>query len=208
MHVARSLLLLSLAIMAGAFVSLTALEAQTSGAQIKQYDVSIEIEPDGDVLVVEDIVYDFGPYERHGTYRALQYRSAYDDQYEQWLLDSIFRDGDQVLFSDLKTEFVGRLKKSPGRSLQRNGRMQVVPRETGQRAGILDRERRREGHCWWPAHRGTGVLHHLCVGRLANRPGGSAGDHQSWSNAPRDSKGHRHDAPRDRIPVRPRHHRG
>ncbi|MBT5773279.1 MAG: DUF2207 domain-containing protein [Dehalococcoidia bacterium] len=83
MRIARSLLLLSLAVIAGALVSPTVLDAQAGIEQIRQYDVSIEIEPDGDVLVVEDISYDFGPYERHGIYRDLQYRYGYDDQHER-----------------------------------------------------------------------------------------------------------------------------
>ena len=76
-------LLVALAVTALAVAMPGAIGAQTSGEQIRQYDISIEIEPDGDVLVVEDIVYDFGPYERHGIYRDLQYRYAYDDQHER-----------------------------------------------------------------------------------------------------------------------------
>jgi len=48
--------------------------------RIPSYDVRIEIEPSGDILVTERIVYDFGAAERHGIFRDIPVRFPYDDR--------------------------------------------------------------------------------------------------------------------------------
>jgi hypothetical protein len=59
----------------------------TAGAQfgevIHRYEVDIQIEPEGSMLVVERIAYDFGSNERHGIFRDLRVRFTYDERYER-----------------------------------------------------------------------------------------------------------------------------
>ncbi len=53
--------------------------AQRSSERITGYDVELLVEDDGDLLVEETIVYDFGPFERHGIVRDIPVRGRYDD---------------------------------------------------------------------------------------------------------------------------------
>jgi uncharacterized membrane protein YgcG len=48
--------------------------------QIPSYEVRIEIETSGDILVTERIEYDFGPAERHGIFRDIPVRFPYDER--------------------------------------------------------------------------------------------------------------------------------
>ena len=57
--------------------------AQVGREQIRSYVVDIVIERDGDILVVEQIDYDFGSAERHGIFRAIPTRLRYDDRYDR-----------------------------------------------------------------------------------------------------------------------------
>ena len=77
------LLVAALAVAALAVASPSALGAQTSSEQIRQYDVSIEIETDGDLLIVEDIVYDFGSARRHGIFRDIPFRFHYSNEHDR-----------------------------------------------------------------------------------------------------------------------------
>ena len=51
--------------------------------RIRSYDVRIQIEPSGDTLVTERIVYDFGAADRHGIFRDIPVRLPYDDRSER-----------------------------------------------------------------------------------------------------------------------------
>ena len=66
-----------------AFIAVVALpragDAQSSTESIRSYDVRMQIEPDGVLLVREVIIYDFGPNERHGIQRDLVRSERYDD---------------------------------------------------------------------------------------------------------------------------------
>jgi hypothetical protein len=54
------------------------LGAQGAGERITDYDVDMQIAPDGLLSVREEIVYDFGPNERHGIQRDLVRKERYD----------------------------------------------------------------------------------------------------------------------------------
>ena len=47
------------------------------GEQIKRYGVDVTIQPDGNIVVVENIDYDFGPVPHHGIYRDVPTRVDY-----------------------------------------------------------------------------------------------------------------------------------
>jgi hypothetical protein len=51
--------------------------------RIRNYDVSIAIESDGSLRVVETIVYDFGSEQRHGIFREIPTRLRYDETYDR-----------------------------------------------------------------------------------------------------------------------------
>jgi uncharacterized membrane protein YgcG len=80
------------ALLAGALVVAFALglavlgttPAWAQGAEgIVGYDVAIDIEPSGAILVTEVIEYDFGSNERHGIFRDLPDRLYYDDTHDR-----------------------------------------------------------------------------------------------------------------------------
>jgi uncharacterized protein (TIGR04222 family) len=50
---------------------------------IGSYDVAITVQPNGDLQVVETIVYDFGSEQRHGIFRDIPTRFHYDDTYDR-----------------------------------------------------------------------------------------------------------------------------
>ena len=54
-----------------------------TGERIASFDVRIQIERSGRIVVTETIVYDFGPNERHGIFRDLPVRFRYDDTYDR-----------------------------------------------------------------------------------------------------------------------------
>jgi len=54
-----------------------------SGERILVYDADLRIEPSGDLLVSEQITYDFGADERHGIIRDLPVRVRYDSHYDR-----------------------------------------------------------------------------------------------------------------------------
>ena len=64
--------------------------AQVGREQIRSYLVDIVVERDGDIVVVEQIDYDFGSEERHGIFRDIPTRLRYDDRYDrEYRLDGI-----------------------------------------------------------------------------------------------------------------------
>jgi len=70
-------------------VALLAVAAPASGAaragdeRITAYDVVLQVEPAGTLLVTETIDYDFGSANRHGIYRDVPVRRAYDGRYDR-----------------------------------------------------------------------------------------------------------------------------
>jgi uncharacterized membrane protein YgcG len=59
--------------------------AQSGVEQILAYEVSIDIQANGDLLVTEVIDYDFGPFERRGIFREIPVRFHFDDTYDRLL---------------------------------------------------------------------------------------------------------------------------
>jgi uncharacterized membrane protein YgcG len=57
--------------------------SQTGGERITGYDVTIVVEPSGDLDITEVIDYDFASAERHGILRDIPVRLRYDDRYER-----------------------------------------------------------------------------------------------------------------------------
>jgi uncharacterized protein (TIGR04222 family) len=57
--------------------------AQSGPESIPRYDVRIEVRADGDLAIVETIVYDFGGFDRHGIFRDVPTRLRYDDTYDR-----------------------------------------------------------------------------------------------------------------------------
>ena len=68
---------------------LAGLPSDSAGAQgfvfesIKRYDVQIQIQPSGSMLVTETIDYDFGSVPKHGIFRDIPERLHYDDTYDR-----------------------------------------------------------------------------------------------------------------------------
>ena len=50
---------------------------------ILSFDVSIEVAPDGSLIVTEEIVYDFGRQQRHGIFRDIPTRARADDTFDR-----------------------------------------------------------------------------------------------------------------------------
>ena len=48
-----------------------------------RFDVTIVIEPSGDLLITETIVQEFGSTERHGIFRNIPNRLRYDDEFDR-----------------------------------------------------------------------------------------------------------------------------
>ena len=57
--------------------------AQGGGERITSFDVRVEVEADGDVVVREEIAYDFGFAERRGILRLLPVETRYDDTHDR-----------------------------------------------------------------------------------------------------------------------------
>src|SRR5487761_1013326 len=75
------------AAVAAAIFAVTA-AAPTASAQggpehITSYDTAFAIQPDGSVLVTEQIVYDFGGNKRHGIFRVIPVKSRYNGSYDR-----------------------------------------------------------------------------------------------------------------------------
>jgi uncharacterized protein (TIGR04222 family) len=54
-----------------------------SAEQINDYDVQIDVQKDGDLVVTETITYDFFPFEKHGILRNIPTRERYDGKYDR-----------------------------------------------------------------------------------------------------------------------------
>ncbi|MGI8425157.1 MAG: DUF2207 domain-containing protein [Actinomycetota bacterium] len=74
--------ILCLAVMLAASVSFPA-NAQSGSEQISAYNVQIQIERSGLMVVKEVIDYDFGADERHGIFRDVPVKLRYDDKYDR-----------------------------------------------------------------------------------------------------------------------------
>jgi hypothetical protein len=57
--------------------------AAQESERILSYDIQIRVEANGNVLVAEQIHYDFGSAERHGIFRDIPVRFRYDDRYDR-----------------------------------------------------------------------------------------------------------------------------
>lgn len=57
--------------------------ALADGERINSYDVAIEIEAGGSLLVHEEIAYDFGSNQQHGIFRDVVTKQRYDDLYDR-----------------------------------------------------------------------------------------------------------------------------
>jgi hypothetical protein len=68
---------------AGLIIGWASGPALAQAERISAYDVDIVIEPEGSLLVVERIAYDFGGLERHGIFRDIPVRLHYDDTYDR-----------------------------------------------------------------------------------------------------------------------------
>jgi len=83
-HAARTLLatavLIPLAVLG---LGMGSASAQAGTERITAYDVEIQVEPTGSMLVTETIDYDFGSNDRHGIFRRIPVRTGYDDRYER-----------------------------------------------------------------------------------------------------------------------------
>lgn len=78
--------------------------------RIRSYDVSIAIQHDGSIVVVERIDYDFGPREHHGIFRDIPDRLTFDDRYDRvYPIEDISVRGSLGTPDQFKTEKMGSL---------------------------------------------------------------------------------------------------
>lgn len=61
----------------------TPADAQAAGERIDSYEVSMTVQPDGALRIVETIAYDFGTAPRHGIFRDIPHRVRYDDKHDR-----------------------------------------------------------------------------------------------------------------------------
>lgn len=73
----RSVAALAIAVVAS-FALAPRAAAQPLPERIERYEVTIDIRADGTYEVIETILYDFGPFERHGIFRTIPVRFPYD----------------------------------------------------------------------------------------------------------------------------------
>lgn len=74
---------IAIAVLSAATLAGSGAGAQGS-ASIPSYEVAIEVTPDGTMAVTETIDYDFGSSSgRHGIFREIPYRFAFDDRYDR-----------------------------------------------------------------------------------------------------------------------------
>ncbi|HEX2320113.1 MAG TPA: DUF2207 domain-containing protein [Streptosporangiaceae bacterium] len=57
--------------------------ARTLAERISSYDTRIAIQPDGSILVTEQITYDFGTDQRHGIFQVIPIRVKYNGSYDR-----------------------------------------------------------------------------------------------------------------------------
>lgn len=69
--------------LAGATLTPSATEAQSSSERVQSYAVDWVIDANGDVLVTETITYDFGSRQSHGIFREIVVRSVFDDTHDR-----------------------------------------------------------------------------------------------------------------------------
>jgi hypothetical protein len=82
--------------------------AQSIGESIQSYDVNIQVERGGAILVVERIVYDFDGSERHGILRDIPVRLTYDRRFDRvFPLDVISVEASDDTPHQFKKEKVG-----------------------------------------------------------------------------------------------------
>ncbi len=97
--------------------SMAVLFASPAGAQagrerITAYDVDIEVESTGSMVVTETIDYDFGSARRHGIYRQVPVRLGYDKRYERlYSLKVMSVVGSGRTPAQYKTEDAGRYER-------------------------------------------------------------------------------------------------
>ncbi|HEX3621311.1 MAG TPA: DUF2207 domain-containing protein [Acidimicrobiales bacterium] len=75
--------LLLLALAAGTVGAPASAAAQSGGERITAYDVDIQVETTGALLVTETIDYDFGSTSHHGIFREVPVRLRYDNRYDR-----------------------------------------------------------------------------------------------------------------------------
>ena len=109
--------------------------AQAGSERITLYDVDIEVEPTGSILVTETIDYDFASNDRHGIYREVPVRLDYDPdgRYERvYRLDILSVEGSPGTPDEYKAEDAGRYKRirigDPDRTVTGPHRYTVVYR--------------------------------------------------------------------------------
>ena len=107
MHrVPRVIVTLLLAV-ATIFLTAPAAFAQLGGEAIRSYDVQIEVRTDDSLRIIETIVYDFGTAERHGIFRDVPTRLAFDDRYDRVYplqVESVMASGDTPAQYDVSQE--------------------------------------------------------------------------------------------------------
>lgn len=74
---------LTVAVVGAVLLVVAAASAQTSGERIRSYDVDIRIQPNGQLLVVERIDYDFADNEHHGIFRDIPVRFPFDNTFDR-----------------------------------------------------------------------------------------------------------------------------
>jgi hypothetical protein len=72
-----------LAVAAATVLSGAPARAQSAGERIRAYDVDIRVEPNGQLLVVERIDYDFDGTEHHGIFSDIPVRFPFNDRFDR-----------------------------------------------------------------------------------------------------------------------------
>lgn len=78
-----TMLLLALSLAAGALMGRATPSRAQDFEHIDSYDVHIQVQPDGSLLVVERIAYDFADEPHHGIYRDIPVRYHYDSKFDR-----------------------------------------------------------------------------------------------------------------------------
>ncbi len=76
-------ILLGWCILTAALLGLSPRASAATFESIRSYDVDIQIQPDGDLTIVETIDYDFGDEPHHGIFRDIPTRVRFDDRYDR-----------------------------------------------------------------------------------------------------------------------------
>ena len=71
------------AVLAPILAGPTDASAQAGFERITSYNADIEIQPDGSIMVTEQIAYDFGVEQRHGIFRDIPVRFRYNGSYDR-----------------------------------------------------------------------------------------------------------------------------